>query len=386
MGKQVSTTSNNKEQFMLRIKKGSEIDSVARTMLNLGGSVTLEEFDRLAGSHGKMDALRRISRSCDNLRLTVDDGKYKLVYVDVNPGTPVSVGVDVNVKEQVVAPQAQPVEQEQEPAQNGIRWPQAPPMIESLGDAFKEPTWFKTMAKMVKNGRHIALAGAPGVGKDTAVQELAAQQGRILVTVGGDAGFRKRDLTGSVQIAGGKSFLEVGEYAAAVVNGWWVLLTEVNAADADALMFLNTQLAAPYVINIGGKAYPVHPEFRLFITYNPGLVGTKPLPQSFKDRFFSIQIANFTAAQLKNLLVAHGMPADVEWAETVVKYGIVMAEAQERGALRYQITTRRLQDAVLLLTEGICDNVKEALQQAVIAAIDSPVEAKVARQVLNDVI
>jgi MoxR-like ATPase len=298
-------------------------------------------------------------------------------YVDVNPGVPVSVGKDIVAYDQ---PQAVGIS-----IGSDIKWPQAPPMVDSLGDVFRTPSWFYTMATMVDKGRHIALAGPPGVGKDTAVQELAAMEGRILVTVGGDAGFRRRDLVGNLQISNGRSFLEVAEYAAAVVNGWWALVTEVNAADADALLFINAQLAPPYIINIGGKAYPVHPDFRLFVTYNPGLIGTKPLPQAFKDRFFSIQVPFFSEFELKKILVSHGAPEDAEWTNDIVKFGSALWKAQERGQIRYQVTSRRLMDAVELMKSDIVTSTLEAINLAVIAAIDSPVEAGTAKQILNNI-
>jgi midasin (ATPase involved in ribosome maturation) len=239
------------------------------------------------------------------------------------------------------------------------------------------------MREMVNRGRHIALSGPPGVGKDTAVQELAATQGHPLVTIGGDAGFRRKDIVGSLQIRNGQSYMEVAEYAAAVVNGWWALVTEVNAADADALLFINTQLAPPYVVNISGKSYPVHPDFRLFVSYNPGLVGTKPLPQSFKDRFFPIQVPFFSEYQLGRILTAHGMPEGTDWGTFITKFGVTLWEAHTRGQLRYQVTSRRLQDAVELMLSGVVDNPREAIRQAVIAAIDSSIEAKVAETVLD---
>lgn len=368
-------------QLTLRVKPGSEMDKMARALLEQDR--TDGQMRELAGSVWGADVFRRFCSSFDNMRLVRDRRTHnnKLVYVDPNPVVPVSIGMDVNPTSQVA--QAQSTEA---PTTYEIRWPQAPPLIDSMGEVFRKPGYFDTMLSMVEHGRHIALAGPPGVGKDTAVQELAAQLGRPLVTVGGDAGFRRRDLVGSVQISNGRSYMDVAEYAAAVVNGWWVLMSEVNAADADALMFINTQLAPPYAINIAGKSYPVHKDFRLFVTYNPGLVGTKPLPQSFKDRFFSIQVPFYTSQQLRSMLVAHGMPQEAPWASEIVTFGLALWDASQRGQLRYQVTARRLQDAVVLLTSGLASTTAEALKLAVIASIDSPVEAKVAEQVLRNVV
>lgn len=265
-------------------------------------------------------------------------------------------------------------------------WPEMP-NIGSIKDNFDKPQWYDTMKLMVAMGRHISLEGPPSIGKDTAVEQLAAEMNMPLVTIGGDAGFRTRDLTGGQQMVNGTSFYDVGEYAAAAVFGWWVLLTEVNAADPSAIMYINRQLASPYVVNFGGKSFPVHANFRLFVSYNHGLVGTKPLPQSFKDRFFPIKETFFTEAQLRRRMAAMGWSNQVVHElnnSIIVAFGIAMWDAYEAGKMRYQITTRRLKDAVDLMVVGNVD-VKSAIKSAVLATIDSAVEYKAAENVLNSV-
>ena len=367
------------EPLVLRVKQGSELDDFMRYMLEQDKPVGKQELLDVGLWVRSGHLPTWLSDWFDNVTMVADwgdkDKKKHLKYHYVNPSAPISIGADtVQLGGQAQA--FEPMER--------IQWPQSPPLVESMGNMYRKPEWFDVMRKMVKQGRHISLEGPPGVGKDTAVQELAAQEGVPLVTVGGDAGFRRRDLVGSAQIAMGQSFMDVAEYAAAVVNGWWAVLSEVNAADADALLYINTQLAAPNIVTIAGKAYPVHPDFRLFITYNAGLVGTKPLPQSFKDRFYPIKIPFFNAVLLKSVLTAHGMRHDAPWSNFIVEYGQHLWTAHERGNLRYQVTSRRLMDAVALMNSGMIDNPKDALEAAVIGAIDNPMEAKVAAQILNN--
>lgn len=269
-----------------------------------------------------------------------------------------------------------------------IKWPQMPEVQEPMGN-FDTPSWFDVMVTMVNFGRHISLEGPPSIGKDTAVEQLAALAGVPLVTIGGDGGFRTRDLIGGQHLVGGDSFFEVGEYAAAAIKGCWVLLTEVNAADPSALMYINRQLAAPHVVNVAGRSYPVHPNFRLFVSYNHGLVGTKPLPQSFKDRFFSIKEKFFTKASLTKRLKTMEWSVEPEHQkglEMIVDFGIAMWEAHaDKGQMRYQITTRRLRDAIALYTKGGFDIIK-AVEYGVISAIDSPIESGAATQVWKTVV
>lgn len=360
------------EQKFLRIKNSSDVGLALAALEE--GPKTEAELQKISGKKGITWILPMIAKVVDNLSYQRDaDGQVTMHCINVVSNTaPVPVSVTTS-----------DIYQTQDDATfEDIRWPDAPPLVESLGDIYQEPGWFKTMSAMVKAGRHIAVYGPPGTGKDTAVQELAARTGHILVTIGWDAGFRRKDLVGSPQITNRSSFLDVAEYAAAVVNGWWVLISEVNAADADALMFINSQLAAPYIINIAGKSYPVHPEFRLFVTYNKGLVGTKPLPPAFVDRFYSIGVPFFSNAQLMNILRAHGAP-DEAWVLGLADFAKLLWQTHENGNIRYQVTVRRLNDAVLLIKNGCVSSFKEAVRMAVIASIESPIEQKVAAQVLN---
>ena len=372
------------DQFILRVKRGSELGEALEALDK--EPLTDEQIKAVGGKARTHWLVRQLPKWFDNIGVKNIHGDreapIEMTYENVLPSQVDVIG-DLSIHTaEVSGKSASDVDEEE-----ALRWPTPPPLIEEM-DNFDKPRWFDTMRFAVEHGRHIALEGPPGVGKDTAVQQLAAQLKKTLVTIGGDAGFRRRDLVGTAHISNGTSRFEVGEYVAAAVNGWWVLLTEVNAADPDALMYINAQLAPPYIVTIQGRAYPVHPNFRIFVSYNHGLIGTKPLPQSFKDRFFSIKVPFFTGAQLKRRLRAMGMrllPSKERDNSIILQFGIKMWEAHERGQLRYQVTTRRLSDALLLINAGERE-VKDALRAAVIAAIDSPVESKAAERVLNEVL
>jgi len=352
-----------------------------RALLAADKPLTRHELRDIGGLRRTDSMVRRLPKWFDNVRVDVQSGADRettLSYVDVAPKAPISIGADVvTIAGAGEKKAAESVEK--------IQWPQAPPLIEEM-ENFDKPAWFETMRTMVNAGCHISLESCPGMGKDTAVQQLAAQEGVPLVTVSGDGGFRRRDLVGSTELANGSSFFQTAEYAAAAINGWWVLITEVNAADADALLFINSQLAPPYVVNVHGKAYPVHKNFRLFVSYNAGLVGTKPLPPAFKDRFFPVKVPFFNEAQLTKRLQMWGLPEEKEyWAWAVVQFGLRMHKANVDGRMRYQISVRRLIDTIKLMDVGVTTDVFKALRMAVIATIDSPIEAKAAEKVLQDV-
>jgi hypothetical protein len=283
----------------------------------------------------------------------------------------------------------QPVEQ--------IRLPGVPVIKDPMPN-FRKPPFYESMRTAVKAGKHISLSGPPGIGKSTAVEQLAADEHKPLVHIGADAGLRRRDLTGNTELISGHTSFMVAEYTAAAINGWWAIIDEANSAEPDAIMMLNGQIAPPYQVNFYGKSMPVHPDFRLFITYNHGLVGTKPLPDSFKDRFFPIKLSFPTDNGLRQLLVANGMPDDNStyiaghgWEQAgkaIVRFARLAWEAHEKGQMRYQITPRRLMDAVFLIKSWNSSDtaeVMDALEMAVINAVDNTAEVAQLKRLLDTV-
>jgi nitric oxide reductase NorQ protein len=361
-------------QYLLRVRRGGELDKVMDCMLENGSYMTESQLQTAGGKKRSAQLARYMAQFFDNYTTVGGPAKgTKLAYADPVPSVPVSVSVSTTT---------QNIQSDSSLAVEQILWPEMPAVPESIGEVFREPSWFKPMERMVELGHHIAIAGPPAVGKDTGIIELAAKYGMPLVMVGGEGGLRKRDLVGTTEIVNGSTSFHVAEFAAAVVYGWWASITEINAADPDVIILLNAVMASPYIINIQGKAYPVHPNFRLFVSYNPGLAGTKPLNAAFKDRFFSITVPFFTTSQMKSILEAHGAISDSR-LDAVIEYGRMVYVAYERGQMRYQITARRLMDAVVLYQNGIADSVKQSLEMAVVAAIDSQVEVKAASNILD---
>lgn len=398
-------TTINQDLF-LRVKPGSSVDRML-TEMKSGKVFTGDEVIELGGQKQSPWILASLLPSnFDNVTVTRPsrgpeyiDGTYQLHFTDVlgrNAGVSVHVA-KADISGTSGALDVARPDEDFEP----ILWPSAPRLIEPMG-FFRKPNWYsKVSALVTKAGKHVSLAGPPGVGKDTAVMQMAAEARQPLVVVGGDAGLRKRDLVGTPELRNGHSVFQVAEFAAAVVNGWWAVITEVNAAEPDALLLLNGILEAPHSIQIHGANYPVHPNFRLFISYNPGLIGTKPLPQSFKDRFYPVQVGFLSEFEMRTRLESYGMPVSDsldkivingeerikdDWPTMVVKYGQTLWEAHEGGRLGFQVTLRRLKDAVDLMNLGLVSDVKSALREAVNDAIDSPIQRKVADKILSDLI
>lgn len=365
-----------RKRFTLRVKAGSEIDDLLNGCGDGNHHTKDELIDMVGVKHADWIA-RKVGTWFDNVAIDAPWGEdaIKLDYIEVTPAQIIQHIDSANVVgggNAVTDAEA-----------GELVWPEAPPLIEKMSN-FVPPSDYDTIKAMVRIGKHVSFSGPPGVGKSTVVEQMAADEGVPLVNIGGDAGLRRRDLTGSPEMVNGTTKYFVSEYAAAAVNGWWVKIDEINAADPDAILFLNGQLAPPYVINIQGRQYPVHPRFRVFVTYNPGLVGTKPLPPSFKDRFYPVKWGFPTDYELRRLLGAHGLPDNGNWSNSIITFARQMYDAHERGQMRYQISPRRLIDTIDLMNNSITDDIKKALAMAVVATIDSPLESKVADEIVRN--
>lgn len=371
------------KMYTLRAKLGGEIHTALEALQN-GETLTDEQLKDLTGLSRTPWLIRQLPKWFDNIGVTSPYGEAALsaTYAEVMPAQVGIVTSDVTFnagKPELMTPGNEPS------FEKVLKWPLAPPIIEEM-QYFEEPSWFNRMEMMVMAGSHISLESPAGIGKDTAVQQLAAKHRKPLVTIPGDAGFRRRDLVGSPDVTNGTSYLNVAEYAAAAVNGWWVLITEVNAAEADALMYINSQLAAPYVVTIEGNAYPVHKDFRLFISYNAGFIGTKPLPQSFKDRFFSIKVPFFTEYALSRRLIKmseNNMPELL--AKYIAAVGSAVYKDFENGRIRYQVTVRRLFDVYKLFSISGC-SFQDALIDVLCDAVDVKIESSTIKATIQRVL
>lgn len=397
-GVKIVSLNHQSTATQLRVRPGSELDRMVRAIQEHGPQ-TGQQLVKLTGVKRSPWFLRTVGQNFDNFKVFWVQGQdtHDVEYIDLAAQT---VVVNVDQAQFTGGAEASQPQQPQDLSLAGqLVWPDAPPLLDTH-DYFRKPNWYGEMEAMVDAGCHISLEGPPSVGKDTAIKNLAAEKGVPLVSKLG-SGLRKRDLTGTAQMVNGTTVFLVDEFAAAVVNGWWAVITEVNAAEPDVTVFLNGILDEPFVINLQGKQYPVHPDFRLFIDYNHGLHGVKPLNQAFKDRFHPVKLQFLTETELRERLVAHGMPRVEElgtvlvngerevsrevWPEVVVKYGLAMAQRYESGRTRYHITVRRLLGVVTLMNRGVYTDIKKAIRSAVINGIDSEQDSREAEQVLRDV-
>jgi len=241
------------------------------------------------------------------------------------------------------APEPSPQAPAPAPAPDGsIIWPQVPPATSSINGQYVEPPWLGELTAAATMG-HVELMGPAGSGKTLAVHHLAASLGKRLAVVTADGGLRKRDLVGQRELVGGQTIMMAAEFAAAARAGDWALIDEANMSEPDALAFLNGMTDRPGQVGssfqAGGQTIEVSPEFRCFLTRNPGYTGTRAMNEALRDRFWSIEVPPLAGTSLAAMLSAHDVPG--EYIPDCVWLVDTLYKAWESNRISYQVSPRR---------------------------------------------
>ena len=332
----------------------------------------------------KADELRKLS-ILELRELGVSSGiksKFKESIImaladDYREGEPVAVEPSTNGS--APAPVPQPDNGE------STIWPEVPLASCDVNGSYVEPPWYKELKAAVTMG-HVELMGPAGSGKTLAVHHLAEALGKKLAVVTADGGLRKRDLVGTRELIGGRTTFQVSEFASAAKAGDWALIDEANMAEADALGFLNGMLDRPgtkgSTINVAGKAIDVHPDFRCFLTRNPGYRGTKLMNEALRDRFWSIEVPPLSGDALRLMFKAHSVKAS--YLDEAVFMVDRLYHAWEQNKIIYQISPRRALAAAAMaaITKG---SFRDIVGRSVLTKIDSKHDRDAVEQLIKTI-
>ena len=258
------------------------------------------------------------------------------------------------------------------PSGDGVVWPEVPPATSAVNGDYVEPPWLPELRAAAHIG-HVELMGPAGSGKTLAVHHLAASLGKKLAVVTADGGLRKRDLVGQRELIGGQTVLMAAEFAAAARAGDWALIDEANMAEPDAISFVNGMTDRPGIegstFQVGGQTVEVHPDFRCFLTRNPGYVGTRPMNEALRDRFWSIDVPPLSGDSLAAMLKAHDVPKD--YVREAVWLIDTLYRAWEKNRISYQVSPRRALDAAAMCAQLEGSDFRYWLERSILTKIDA---------------
>jgi len=149
---------------------------------------------------------------------------------------------------------------------------------------------------VAKNNYALDLIGHAGVGKDTILKVLAAVTNRPILVVNMDESMISQDLMGIHKIdENGKVIFKDGVIPHTAKYGYWLVISEVNAAAPEILTAFHQLLERDSKLHIKERDEVIEPspKFRLSTTRNPPTDeygGAKELNGAFKRRLNSLWI------------------------------------------------------------------------------------------------
>lgn len=149
----------------------------------------------------------------------------------------------------------------------------------------------KKLAYAVKNNMPVLLIGETGVGKTSAIRNLAANLNQPLRRVNVNGSMTAEDFVGQLLAKDGATYWKDGVLTEAMREGWWIVIDEINAASPEILFVLHSLMDDDHYIVLtehpNREMVRPHPNFRLFATMNPPerYAGTKELNKALLSRF-----------------------------------------------------------------------------------------------------
>lgn len=250
---------------------------------------------------------------------------------------------------------------------------------------------------------NIMLAGPTGCGKTSLPTQLAARLGQPLVRFNMDGETRVSHLRGQQRPAAEDGVLTLkfsaGDFAEAMRRGWWVLLDEIDAASPNVLFVLQAALEEgrrTLHVPETGETIHAHEDHVVFATGNTvgyrstsraRHAGTHPLNTAFLDRFGMVIAVDYPQqAEEFERVKCHAPGLADPLVDAITR---VAAKCREDKDFRADFSTRRciqwarLCEVYDVASKGKRDLFEKAFEATVVRKLESPGDAKVAREVFQ---
>lgn len=231
----------------------------------------------------------------------------------------------------------------------------------------------------------ILLQGPTSAGKTSMVEYLAKLSGNKFVRINNHEHTDLQEYLGSyVSDADGKLQYREGVLVAALRQGHWIVLDELNLAPSDVLEALNRLLDdnRELLIPESQEIVRPHPNFMLFATQNPaGLYGgRKRLSRAFRNRFLELHFDDIPEDELEIILRERAQIAPSFCTQIVAVYKKLSLQRQSSrlfeqrnsfATLRdlFRWASRTVDDRQQLANHGfmlLAERVREPAERAVV--------------------
>ena len=219
----------------------------------------------------------------------------------------------------------------------------------------------KDVDQIVKSGLFYPtyITGPTGNGKSTMVEQVCASNKKALIRVNLNMMTDEEQLIGSKTLVDGNVEIVEGPVLIAMRAGATLLLDEIDAGGANALLCLQPILEGkPFYFKLKNELITPAKGFNVFATANTKgkgsddgrYIGTNILNEAFLERFAVTLNQDYPSASVEKKIVLNLMQEfgclNEDYAETLVKWADAIRRTFEDGGIDELITTRRLAHVV----------------------------------------
>lgn len=231
---------------------------------------------------------------------------------------------------------------------------------------------------MIEN-RPLLLTGHTGCGKTSLIEQIASRMNQSMVRANMNGQTTVGDFVGLWTVKGGETVWVDGVLPRAMKEGHWLVIDEIDCADAAILATLNAVLEKNGVLTLKEKGFEVvkpHENFRLFATANTvGCMaafrslyqGTNLMNEAFLDRFRVYHAAYLPEKEEVRVICATVKDLQPETAALMVKVANMVRDAFQKEEITSTFSTRRLIDWAEMYMRNA--NLKKAAQNVIYSKI-----------------
>ncbi|KAK5359025.1 AAA ATPase midasin [Exophiala xenobiotica] len=237
----------------------------------------------------------------------------------------------------------------------------------------------------------ILLQGPTSAGKTSMVEYLAKLSGNRFVRINNHEHTDLQEYLGSyVSDADGKLQYREGVLVAALRQGHWIVLDELNLAPSDVLEALNRLLDdnRELLIPESQEIVRPHPNFMLFATQNPaGLYGgRKRLSRAFRNRFLELHFDDIPEDELEIILRERAQIAPSFCTQIVAVYKKLSLQRQSSRLFEQRHSFATLRDLFRWASRSVDDRQQLANHGFMLLAerVREPAERAVVKKTIEE--
>jgi len=215
----------------------------------------------------------------------------------------------------------------------------------------------KALAVAVLKNRPVLVIGETGAGKTSLIRYLAAKANAPYRRLNLNGQTNADDLIGKWIIKDGGMIWVDGILTEALLEGYWIVLDELNAALPEVLFTLQSLLDDDRFVTIpekDGSIIRPHPDFRVFATMNPpetgNYAGTNELNRALLSRFPVVVNYSYLGPRAETQLLKRYTDKE-EVVGKLIGLAKLARNAYAEGSLTMPLSTRDLIAATTLLAD-----------------------------------